>query len=97
MKDLKALGRPVICTEFLARSVNSKFQTHLPAAKREKVGMVCWGFVAGKTQTNLPWDSWQKPYVNGREPSVWHHEILRPDGSPYDPAEVAVIKQVMGK
>lgn len=96
IKDLKKLGRPVICTEFMARGAGSKFQTHMPAAKREKVGMICWGFVAGKTQTNLPWDSWQKPYVN-REPAVWHHEILRPDGSPYDPAEVAAIKQAMGK
>ncbi|OIN56634.1 cellulase family glycosylhydrolase [Arsenicibacter rosenii] len=96
VKDLKKLGRPVICTEFMARGAGSKFQTHMPAAKREKVGMICWGFVAGKTQTNLPWDSWQKPYVN-REPAVWHHEILRPDGSPYDPAEVAAIKQAMGK
>ncbi len=96
IKDLKKLGRPVICTEFMARGAGSKFQTHMPVAKREKVGMICWGFVAGKTQTNLPWDSWQKPYVN-REPAVWHHEILRPDGSPYDPAEVAAIKQAMGK
>ncbi len=94
---LKAMGRPVICTEFMARGVNSKFQTHLPVAKREKVGMVCWGFVAGRSQTYLPWDSWANPYSDGREPAVWFHEILRPDGSPYDPAEVAVIRQTMGK
>jgi hypothetical protein len=95
--NLKRMGRPVICTEFMARGVNSKFQTHLPIARREKVGMVCWGFVAGKSQTYLPWDSWQKPYVNGREPSVWFHEILKTDGTPYAPAEVAAIKAAMGK
>jgi hypothetical protein len=94
---LKAQGRPVICTEFMARGVNSKFQTHLPIAKREKVGMVSWGFVAGKSQTFLPWDSWQKPYINGREPAVWFHEILKPDGTPYDPAETTAIKQAMGR
>ena len=65
------LGRPLICTEYMARGVGSKFQTHLPIAKQEKVGMMNWGFVAGKTQTYLPWDSWQKPYVDGREPTVW--------------------------
>ena len=95
--SLKRMGRPVICTEFMARGVNSKFQTHLPIAKREKVGMICWGFVAGKSQTFLPWDSWQKPYINGNVPSVWFHEILKSDGTPYDPAEVVAIKSAMGK
>ena len=94
---LKKIGRPLICTEFMARGVNSKFQTHLPIAKREKVGMICWGFVAGKSQTYLPWDSWQKPYVNGREPSIWFHEILKTDGTFYDPAEEVAIKAAMGK
>lgn len=94
---LQSLGRPVICTEYMARGVNSKFQTHLPIAKKAKVGMINWGFVAGKTQTFLPWDSWQKPYVNGREPAIWFHEVFKQDGTPVDPAEVAAIKQATGK
>ena len=52
-----------------------------------------WGFVAGKTQTHLPWDSWQKPYV-GREPSVWFHEIFRQDGTPYRQEEVDLIRSL---
>ncbi len=95
--NLKKLGRPIICTEFMARGAKSKFQTHLPIAKRENVGMICWGLVAGKSQTYLPWDSWQKPYVNVREPEVWFHEILKPDGSPIDPEEVAAIKKATKK
>ena len=89
---LQKRGRPVICTEFMARGAGSKFQTHLPVAKQANVGMICWGFVAGKTQTYLPWDSWKQPYVNGREPKVWFHEILKGDGTPYDPQEIVVIK-----
>jgi hypothetical protein len=94
---LESFGRPVICTEYMARGVNSKFQSHLPIAKKAKVGMINWGFVAGKTQTFLPWDSWQKPYVNGREPAIWFHEVFKQDGTPVDPAEVAAIKQATGK
>lgn len=90
---LQKMDRPVICTEFMARGADSKFQTHLPIAKKAKVGMINWGFVAGKTQTYLPWDSWQKPYVNGREPAVWFHEVYKTDGTPIDPAETAAIKQ----
>lgn len=97
IKAMLTFGRPVICTEYMARGVNSKFQSHLPIAKRAKVGMINWGFVAGKTQTFIPWDSWQKPYVNGREPSIWFHEVFKQDGTPYDPAEVSAIKQATGK
>jgi hypothetical protein len=93
---LKKYNRPVICTEFMARSVGSTFDAILPIAKQERVGVINWGFVAGKTQTFLPWDSWRHPYVLD-QPSVWFHEVLRPDGTPYRPAEVDLIRQLTGK
>lgn len=93
---LKRYNRPVICTEFMARSVGSTFDSILPIAKQERVGAINWGFVAGKTQTFLPWDSWRHPYVVD-EPSVWFHEVLRADGTPYRPAEVDLIRQLTGK
>jgi len=34
------------------------------------VGMINWGFVLGRTQTNFPWDSWQRPYIL-QQPAVW--------------------------
>ena len=93
---LKKYNRPVICTEFMARSVGSTFDAVLPIAKQERVGLINWGFVAGKTQTFLPWDSWRHPYVLD-QPPVWFHEVLRPDGTPYRPAEVDLIRQLTGK
>ena len=67
----------------MARPAGSRFAPILPYLKDEKVGAYNWGFVAGKTQTIYPWDSWQKPYA--QEPPVWFHDIFRPDGSPFDP------------
>jgi hypothetical protein len=93
---LKKYNRPVICTEYMARSVGSTFDTVLPIAKEERVGAINWGFVAGKTQTNLPWESWQHPYIHD-QPPVWFHEVLRPDGTPYRRAEVDLIRQLTGK
>jgi len=93
---LKKYNRPVICTEYMARSVGSTFDTVLPIAKQERVGAINWGLVAGKTQTYLPWDSWEHPYVLS-QPSVWFHEVLRPDGTPYRQAEVDLIRQLTGK
>ena len=93
---LKKYNRPVICTEYMARSVGSTFDTVLPIAKQERVGAINWGFVAGKTQTYLPWDSWEHPYVRD-QPPVWFHEVLRSDGTPYRQAEVDLIRQLTGK
>ena len=55
--------RPVLCSEYLARDAGSLFDTVLPAAKSANVGAINWGCVSGKTQTILPWDSWQHPYT----------------------------------
>ena len=93
---LRRFHRPVICTEYMARSVGSLFDLTLPIAKQEHVGAINWGFVAGKTQTYYPWESWEHPYVKN-QPPVWFHEVLRPDGTPYRQAEVDLIRKLTGK
>jgi len=93
---LKKYNRPVICTEYMARSVGSTFDTVLPIAKQERVGAINWGFVAGKTQTYFPWESWEHPYVLS-QPPVWFHEVLGPDGAPYRQAEVDLIRQLTAR
>ncbi len=93
---LRRFHRPVICTEYMARSAGSTFDTILPVAKQERVGAINWGFVAGKTQTYYPWESWQHPYILS-QPPVWFHEVLRADGTPYRQAEVDLIRQLTRK
>ena len=91
--QLKGYGRPILCTEFMARGNGSTFDGSLPIGKRLNVAMYNWGFVDGKTQTRLPWDSWKKPYTF-EEPTIWFHEVLRADGKPYRQAEVDLIKRL---
>jgi Cellulase (glycosyl hydrolase family 5) len=91
VQQLQTYRRPIICTEYLARGAGSLFETSLPIATKYNVGMINWGFVLGKTQTNFPWDSWQKPYTS-KPPVVWHHDIFYPDGKPYRQAEVDQIR-----
>jgi hypothetical protein len=90
---LEQYKRPIICTEFMARPAGSTFDTILPIAKKHKVGAINWGFVVGKTQTNLPWDSWQRPYTL-EQPPAWFHEVLRPDGTPYRQQEAKIIREL---
>jgi hypothetical protein len=94
--SLQQYHRPLICTEYMARGNGSTFQGSLPIAKKFNVGAINWGLVAGKTQTYLPWDSWEHPYTD-REPSVWFHEIFRTDGKPYNVEETELIKRLTGR
>jgi hypothetical protein len=94
--SLQGYHRPIVCTEYMARGNGSTFQGSLPVAKKYNVGAINWGLVAGKTQTYLPWDSWQHPYTD-REPSIWFHEVFRTDGTPYKQEEVDFIKKIDGK
>jgi hypothetical protein len=90
---LQQYNRPIICTEYMARGAGSTFDSILPVAKKHRVGAINWGLVAGKTQTWLPWDSWQHPYVL-EEPTVWFHEVFRSDGKPYRQREADIIRSL---
>ena len=92
IRQLQSYGRPILCTEYMARGNGSTFDGSLPVGKRYNVAMFNWGFVDGKTQTRLPWDSWQKPYVLS-EPTIWFHEVFRADGTPYRQVEVDLIRR----
>jgi Cellulase (glycosyl hydrolase family 5) len=96
VKWLEQYHRPLICTEYMARPEKSTFEGTLPIAKEHKVGAINWGFAAGKTQTYLPWNSWQQPYVD-RAPTLWFHEIFHEDGVAYLPSEVVFIRKMTGR
>lgn len=88
---LKANGRPMICTEYMARTRNSRFSNILPLLQRHNVGAINWGFVAGKSNTIYAWDT---PVPNGSDPIEWFHDIYMPDGTPYRQDEVNLIKKL---
>lgn len=91
--QLKKLNRPMICSEYMARTRNSLFQTHLPIFVENKVGAINWGLVAGKSNTIYAWDT---PMPDGAEPKVWFHDVFRKDGTPYREEEVEAIRKAAG-
>ena len=92
MNALRQWNRPILCTEYMSRRNGCQFDPLAGYFKERKIGAYNWGLVAGKTQTNYPWDTWRKPYT--AEPELWLQDILRKDGSPYDPKEVEYIKSL---
>jgi hypothetical protein len=94
VENLQRYNRPILCTEYMARPQKSTFDPVMGYLKEQRVGAYNWGFVAGKSQTNYPWDSWQKTYT--AEPPVWFHDIFRANGDAYIPAEVEYIRKTTG-
>lgn len=90
--DLQQYGRPMLVTEYMARSIGSTFEAVLPLLKEQKVGAYCWGLVNGKTQTIYPWDSWRETHAY--EPEVWFHDLLHADGTPYRQGEVDTLRRL---
>lgn len=92
IKELKKYKRPLLCTEYMARTNGNFFQNMLPILKEHKVAAINWGFVSGKSNTIYPWKSWDSTFT--AEPKVWFHDILRKDGTPFHQEEVDLIKQM---
>lgn len=99
IRKLKAYGRPVICTEWMARTIGSLVKTNLPVFVRENVGCFSWGLVAGKTNTMYQWKELNpvKESINLQiGPEVWFHDLLCANGTPYDPTEIEIFKKLTG-
>jgi hypothetical protein len=93
VKICREYGRPILCTEWMARGHGSRFETHLPYFKENRIACWNWGLVAGRTQTYFPWGSPQ----GAPEPKLWHHDIFRADGTPFHAREVESIKVTTGR
>ncbi|MBB4077493.1 hypothetical protein GGR28_000094 [Lewinella aquimaris] len=92
LEFLPRYGRPIVCTEYMARTNGSTFAGYLPIFKEENIGAYNWGLVAGKSQTIYPWESWDSIYT--AEPQQWFHDVFRPDGTPYDSTETLLIQEL---
>ena len=93
VKQLEGYGRPILCTEWMRRPFGSHFDTHLPFFAEKRIGAYSWGLVNGKTQTHLPWGS----NPGSDAPAIWFHDLLQPDGTPYDPADIKIIWECLNR
>ena len=97
--ELRRLGRPLVCTEWMNRINHNDVKDIYPLYYLEKVGCYCWGFVVGKTQTNEPWEMFWKHYYDPEKHvdydfTKWQHDLYRPGARhPYDPREIDLIKK----
>jgi hypothetical protein len=93
IRTLTESGYPLICTEWMARTAKGRPDPNLRVFKEAKVGCLNWGLVSGKSNTIFPWGSKR----GATEPKVWHHDLFRPDGTPFDASEVALFRELTGR
>ena len=89
IEPMEQLNKPMFVTEWLCRERDNTFETHLPLWAEKKISCWQWGLVVGKTQTNLWWGE------DNCEP--WQHDTLHPDGTPYRPEELALMRSLREK
>jgi hypothetical protein len=92
VEDLAAQGRPLLCTEWMARGVGSRIDDQLPFLRARGVGAFQWGLVKGRTQTHLPWPGVVTARATDAE--EWFHDLLAEDGAPHSPGELALIASI---
>lgn len=87
----KTMGRPLLCTEYMARP-KCAFDPILGLFKKDDIGAFNWGFVAGKIQTqfSLAWP----PATTPDDPPLWQSDILRADSTPFDAKEATYIRSL---
>ena len=78
----------MIVTEYMARPLNSTFQTHIPLFYQQNVSAINWGLVKGKTNTIFPWSSKQGDPV----PAIWFQDVFWPNGTSFDGSETTLIR-----
>lgn len=89
-------NRPILCSEWMARSRGSDYFSILPLFKKNKIGSFSYGLVNGKQQCHYPWN----PVIDGKpvpfeeEPAVWFHDLFYPDHTPYSENEIRFIKEM---
>ena len=89
--ELKKYNRPLLCTEYMARTNGSTFEKILPILKENQIHAINWGFVSGKTNTIFPWSSWNTPFDS--IPKIWFHDVYRTDKTPFSEQEIEFLKQ----
>lgn len=89
MLRLMAKGKPMLCSEYMARSTGSTFKDCLPILKKNNVTAINWGLVAGKSNTIYPWGWSEAKGV----PNPYFHDVFHQDGTFLYPEEAEAFKK----
>ncbi len=86
-------GRPLLCSEYMARTAGSTFAECLPLLQKHQITAINWGLVSGKTNTIYPW-GWN---AEKGVPPQWFHDVFQADGALLYPEEGKTFAEVTAR
>lgn len=92
LKEITIYGKPILLTEWMARQVQSTYDSSLPTLKELRVGAYQWGLVKGKSQTYLPWPHVANKYEGD---PMWWHDVLDEYGNYHNEKEGEIIRSFL--
>ncbi|WP_420550532.1 1,4-beta-xylanase [Litorivicinus lipolyticus] len=98
VRKLKSFSRPLLCTEWMARSIGSNIKEQLPLLEECNVGAFQWGLVQGRSQTHIPWPQiFDVIEKYGKTAELQFHDLFDGNGRPFDETEVQVIGELTSR
>jgi hypothetical protein len=91
IERVRRYGRPLICTEWIGRHADSRIEQQLPVLRRESIGSYVWGFVRGRSQTDLPWPDFLEARPGAAD--EWFHDLMDAEGVAHDEDEIRVVRR----
>lgn len=88
IRMLQRHRRPLVVSDWLLRQRGSTFEEILPVLAAHGVGWFNRGLVQGRTQMWIQ----EEGHRNEEEPNMWQHDVLTPDGDPYNEDEIKLIR-----
>ena len=79
--------RPIVCTECLARPTGDTLGVVLPFFSKHGIHWFNWGLYTSDSNWTV---TWKRSTFDSNEP--WFHDILHPDGTPYDWRDLDLIR-----
>ena len=87
---LIANGKPLLCSEYMARTAGSTFAECTPIFKQHNIIAINWGLVEGKTNTIYPWEWNESKGI----PNPFFHDVFHQDGTLLYPEEAEVFREM---
>ena len=88
LQMMQRFNRPIVVSDWLMRQRGNTFEDILPLFATHGVGWFSRGLVQGRTQMWIQDEENRDP----AHPEIWQHDMLTPDGEPFNDAEIELIR-----
>ena len=94
IKELQPHHRPILCTEYMARSAGSHLRHRAPHRRSAITSPPSTGASSTARPRPIFHGTPGSAPTSSSQPTIWFHDVFHPDGTPYRQAEVDLIRRL---